>query len=368
MREDIHLTRAEISLEAARKNIETVKKISRKGVLAVVKADAYAHGARILAPEFLRAGATHLCAASAAEGIELRQAGIKAPVIILNPVSPFEVEATAEYGLTPAAGDLATAEKFSAAAGKLKKKIKIHVEIDTGLGRSGFLPGEAVESAKKISRMENIEIEGIFTHFSCADEDDPAFTKNQIEAFEKLTARIEAAGISIPLKHTSNSAGIMAFPHKAANTARPGLLLYGISPFPGKPAPTLALMTLKTRIINIRKVPAGSVLSYGRTHKTAKESVIATLAAGYADGYDRRLSNRAGVIINGRKAPVVGRICMDRCLADITGIRAETGDEAVLIGKQGGESVTVEELSQMCGTVPNEFISRLGKRIKRVYI
>lgn len=368
MREDLYLTRAEINLKAARENIKIIKKISGKSVLAVVKADAYAHGACRLAAEFLKAGATHLCAACPGEGIELREAGIKAPVIILNPAAPFEVEAMAEHSLTPAVGDLETAEKFSGAARNLKKKIKIHVEIDTGMGRSGFLPGEAGEDIKKIFCMENIEIEGIFTHFSCADEDDPSCTENQIEEFEKLTARIEADGLRIPLKHTSNSAGIMAFPRKTSNAARPGLLLYGLSPFANRPAPTLPLMTLKTRIINIRKVPPGSALSYGGTHKTNTESVIATLSAGYADGYDRRLSNRASVIINGRKAPVAGRICMDRCLADITGIQAETGDEAILIGKQGSESVTVGELAQICGTVPNEFISRLGKRIKRVYI
>ncbi len=360
--------RAEINLEAARENVKIIRKISGASVLAVVKADAYAHGAAAVAPAFLKAGASRLCVASPGEGIDLRDSGMESPVIVLNPAEPRDTEAMAEYGLMPVIGDIKTAERFSRAGKNLKNSQKIHIEIDTGMGRSGFLPDETLQSVKKIAGMDNIEIEGIFTHFSCADEEDPDFTEEQIKKFKKASIEIEAEGIVIPCKHTSNSAGIMAFPHDAANAVRPGLLLYGISPFADKSPPTKPVMTLKTRIINIRKLPPGSPLSYGRTYKTAAESVIATLAIGYADGYDRRLSNRANVLINGKRAPIAGRICMDRCLADITGIPAKTGDEAILVGTQGKETISVEELSQICGTVPNEFVSRLGKRIQRLYL
>ncbi len=358
---------AEINLKYARENVETIRRISQAHVFAVIKADAYSHGAARLAPELLRAGAAQLCVATPEEGIELREHGIEAPVIVLNPAAPTQVETLIKHNLTPAVGDIKTADIINSACDRQKKTARIHIEVDTGMGRSGFPADESLESVKKLLSFRNIYVEGIFTHFACADEEDPAFTNGQMEKFFTLTERISHAGIEIPYIHTSNSAGIISFHDRRANAVRPGLFLYGISPL-SSPPPTKPLLTLKTIISNVRRVPAGTYIGYGRTCLTDRTSDIATLPVGYADGYDRRLSSRAHVLIGGRRAPVAGRICMDRFLVDITGIRAKTGDEAVLIGRQHDEVITVEELSRLCNTITNDFITGLGKRIKRIYV
>ncbi len=368
METDRFITRAEINLSAARENVKTIKKISGKSVFAVVKADAYSHGASRMAAEFLSGGAEKLCTATASEGVQLRQSGIEAPIIVLNPAGPFEAQAMAEYRLTPAVGDMQTAKKFNTAGGRTGKTQKIHIEIDTGMGRSGFLKKNFLENLLKIAAMENVDIEGIFTHFACADDEDPAFTLKQIEDFKKIISQIEASGIRIRYRHASNSAGVLSFNQNIFNAVRPGLLIYGISPFPDIPAPTKPLLTLKTNITNVRTIPANTPVGYGKTYTTQRKSVMATLPAGYADGYDRRLSNRGRVLIGGKSAKAAGRICMDRFLVDITKIKALPGDEAVLIGKQGSEEVKVEELAGISGTIAHEFISRLGKRIKRIYV
>ncbi len=367
---DCFSAQAEISTRAASGNIEKIREITGRNIkiFAVVKADAYAHGAAEMARAFISGGADCLCVAGVREAVELRNAGIVSPILVLNPPLDAELPAIAEHRLTPMADRASTAKKLGAISSKIKRDSKIHVEIDTGMGRSGILPSRAVKEIKEIAGVPGIEIDGIFTHLSSAEEDDTCFSVQQIIKFRQLLSDFKAAGISAGHIHAANSAGIIRFPESIFNAVRPGLLLYGISPLPGRAAPTERVLELKTVITRIRKMPPDAHLSYGRTYTTSGKSLIATLPAGYADGYDRRLSNRAFAVIGGRRARLVGRICMDRCLADVTGMGAKEGDEAVLIGAQGKETVTVEELSQKAGTIPQEFISRLGKRIRRVYI
>ena len=366
-----HMTTwAEVDLGTAKNNVAHVKEIVGKDVtiMAVVKADAYSHGAPNLANAFLKGGAKFLAVATVCEGTELRSSHIDAPVIILNPPLPEELNKILEYGLTPVVDDLKICELLNEKNRKNGRKVKIHVEVDTGMGRSGFFPGEVVSKIKGIRQLKNIIIEGIFTHFSSA-ENDRDFTMKQIAEFKQVLRELDSAGINIPYRHCANCAGVLAFPESFFNMVRPGLCLYGISPFTTlEMSKMLPVLTLKSRIVHKREVPKGTPLSYGRTHITTRKSCIATLPIGYADGYSRNLSNKAEVLVKGKKVPVVGRICMDRCLIDITDIQeTEVGEEVVLIGKQGNDVISVEELAQKAETIPHEFISRIGKRVPRIY-
>jgi alanine racemase len=379
-------TWAEIDCTTAGENFSLVQdEVGRSvTIAAVIKADAYSHGALPMARAFISYGAKFLSVAAPEEGIELRSSGINSSILVLNPVLPGETDTILEHGLTPTVDSLRICELLSEKAGKCAREVKVHVEIDTGMGRTGFYPEEAIPEIAGIAALKNVIIEGIFTHFPSA-EDDKEYTLKQIAEFKRLLGELKKARIDIPFKHCANCAGVLAFPESHLNMVRPGLCLYGISPFTEKNAGAAScrqpgiemkpVLTLKTRIVHKREVPGGKPLSYGRTYVTSRKSCIATLPIGYADGYDRRLSNKAEVLIRGRRVPIVGRICMDRCLIDISDVpKAEVGEEVVLIGKQTcpgesgrEESISVEELAEKSGTIPHEFISRIGKRVRRVY-
>lgn len=270
--------------------------------------------------------------------------------------------------MTPTLDSLRVCELLDEKARKSGKKAKIHVEVDTGMGRTGFRPDEAVPEIAKMRNLKNIIIGGIFTHFPSAGDEDTDFTMKQIAEFKEVITELEESGINIQFRHCANSAGVVAFPEGHLNMVRPGLCLYGISPFRKRKIEMKPVLMLKSRIVHKREVPEGTTLSYGRTYITSRKSCVATLPIGYADGYDRRLSNKAEVLVKGKRAPVVGSICMDRCLIDITDIpEVEEGEEVVLIGKQGQESISVQELVQKAETIPHEFISRIGKRVPRIY-
>ncbi len=390
------MTYAEINLETARQNLALVKR--RVGgnvtVIAVVKADAYSHGAVELAHVFLKGGAKFLAVASVEEAIKLRSSeinpasishprmskeenrhGINSPIIILNPLLPEEVEKILKYELTPVVDNINIPELLNETAQKCGKDVKVHVEVDTGMGRGGFFPGEVVSKLSEIKQLKNIIIEGIFTHFPSA-EDDRGLTAGQIAEFKRILLKLEETGINIPYKHTANSAGLLGHPESFFNMVRPGLCLYGILPSPSvkRTIPVKAVLTLKSRIIRKREVPAGQTLSYGRTYTTSRRAFIGTLPVGYSCGYDRRLSNKADVLVRGKRCPVAGTICMDRCLVDLTDIpEVEVGDEVVLIGRQAcpresgeQESISVEELAEKGAIIPHEFISRI--KVPRTYI
>jgi len=367
------LTRVEINLDAIAYN---VKKICDKvgpgvKVMAVVKADGYGHGAVEVAKVALKNGAIYLAVGEVEEGVKLRLAGIKAPILVLGPALPENAEDILKYDLTQTVCTKELAQALSFKAQEFKKEAKVHVKIDTGLGRIGVFPGEACRFIKNILDFKGIKIEGIFTHLAEANKEDKSFSIEQIEKFKKVIFELEEEGIKIPLKHVANSAAVLDLPFSHFNMVRPGIIIYGLYPSKSmsprqefKPA-----MSFKTSIVYIKKVPAGTYLSYERSFITKKKSTIAILPVGYADGFSRALSNRGEVLIKGKRAPVVGRVCMDMTLVDVSHIQeVKVGDEVVLFGRQSDEFISVDEVASKAGTINYEVICTVGSKVPRVYL
>jgi len=365
---------AEIDLDKAAYNMKNIKKIvGDKEVIAVVKADCYGHGADDLAPVFLENGASRLAVAILTEGIELRKKNITAPIMILG-YTPLELsEELINNDIEQTVYDLEYAKKLSSLAEKLGKKAKIHIALDTGMGRIGFIPNEkSIEDVVEIASLKGIEIIGIFTHFSTADEYDKTYTNEQFKKIKDFIAELEKRNINIPLKHVSNSGAIMDMPETYLDAVRAGIILYGYYPSNEVNKEKLdikPILTLKTTISHVKEVEEGTSISYGRTFITKKKSKIATIPIGYADGYSRLLSGKAKVIINGKFAPVVGRICMDQCMIDVTDIgKVKVGDEVILLGEEGNLKFNADDFAEIMGTINYEITCMLKQRIPRVYI
>ncbi len=365
---------AEIDLDAVDFNIKSIiKRVGgRAKIIGTVKADAYGHGAVEVSKVLEENGIDMFSVAMIDEGINLRNNGIKAPILVLGLTPPEYVKEAVEYDLIQTVSDYNTAEAISKAAKELNKKAVIHIKIDTGMGRIGFRPEkEAFDEIENISKLENIEINGIFTHFCTSDEKDKTFTYTQKERFVYAVNELEKRGINIPLKHASASAGLMDFDDLFFNAVRPGIILYGYYPsddvmkdrLPIKP-----VMSLKSYVMYIKDIENGDTIGYGRTYMANEKRTIATIPAGYADGYNRLLSNKGCVLVNGKRAQLKGRICMDQCMADITGINAKQWDEVVLMGKQGNEEITADEIANEIGTISYEVLCMVSKRVPRVYI
>jgi len=365
---------AEIDLDKAAYNMKNIKKIvGDKEVIAVVKADCYGHGADDLAPVFLENGASRLAVAILTEGIELRKKNITAPIMILG-YTPLELsEELINNDIEQTVYDLEYAKKLSSLAEKLGKKAKIHIALDTGMGRIGFIPNEkSIEDVVEIASLKGIEIIGIFTHFSTADEYDKTYTNEQFKKIKDFIAELEKRNINIPLKHVSNSGAIMDMPETYLDAVRAGIILYGYYPSNEVNKEKLdikPILTLKTTISHVKEVEEGTSISYGRTFITKKKSKIATIPIGYADGYSRLLSGKAKVIINGKFVPVVGRICMDQCMIDVTDIgKVKVGDEVILLGEEGNLKFNADDFAEIMGTINYEITCMLKQRIPRVYI
>ena len=365
-------TVAEIDLGALAFNYRQIQKKIPKGVmiLGVVKADAYGHGAIPVSRKLEELGVEYLGVAMSDEGVQLREGGIKTPILLLGGTYPEDVDRVIQFRLTPVVFQKESLQLLSKAAERRKKKVKVHLKVDTGMGRLGvplrlwsaFLGG--------MKRFPNIEVEGILSHYSMADETDDPFTERQWKAFQESVAIAESMGIRVKYKHISNSAGLTAFPSWSGNLVRPGIILYGSYPSPvfRKLIKLKPVMALKTRVGLLKQVPAGEKISYGGTYVTKMESRVATLPIGYADGYSRKLSNQGQVLVRGRKAPVVGRVCMDYIIADVTGIPGVSpGDEVVLMGRQGREEITAEEVAERIETISYEVFCLVGKRVPRIY-
>ncbi|MEW6008992.1 MAG: alanine racemase [Candidatus Omnitrophota bacterium] len=361
----------EIDLSAIEANYKLIKKIvgPRKKILAVVKADAYGHGMVQIARRLSQVKVDYLAVASLKEAITLREAKIKEPILLLNAALKNQLDYLFLYDITATISDFNQARSLSAKAKSLHKRLKVHIEIDTGMGRYGLWHQE-IETMKKIFNLPYLEVEGIFTHFPCADTD-VNFTKKQITLFKSFLNRLKMENISFKLVHAANSAGVINFPGLDFNMVRPGLALYGLTWDEGitrklklKPA-----MSFKTRIVFLKKVSPGRSISYGRTYITKSNRLIATLAVGYADGYNRLLSNRAQVLLRGKRAKVVGTVCMDNIMIDTTAIKnAKVGDEVVLFGAEKKERIYVEELARICKTIPYEIVCGVSKCVDRLYI
>lgn len=372
-------TFAEIHLDSFRNNLLNLRSIvgQKVKIMAVVKADAYGHGAVPCAKAAISAGADYLGVGILEEGIELRQNEITAPILVLGSIFQDEIEDLVQYGLSTVLCTQALSEALSREATKVGKTVGVHLKVDTGMGRLGILPENILPLTEKIRQYPNLHIEGISTHISSADDEDPGYTLLQLSRFTETLAKLKSAGIHIPLVHCANSATLLKFHQSWFNMIRPGLALYGALPSPAlKPYFTARdggefqpVMQFKSRIIQINNIPRGQSLSYGRRFMTQRDSLIATLPVGYADGLTRHLSNKMHVLIHGKKVPQVGTICMDMCLIDVTEIpSAQAGDEAVIFGRQKEAIITVEEVAEQSGTLPYETLCAVSKRVPRIYL
>lgn len=367
---------AEINLDNIAHNMQEVRRLAgkRTEIIAVVKADAYGHGTLETVPTLLENGATRLAVSMLDEAIQLRKIGVDVPILVLNHTDFRRLGEVLEYNITQTVYSHEMARALSEEAIRHGTKAKVHIKIDTGMTRVGFKPGySAVKDVMAISKLDGIIIEGIFTHFAEADTKDRTYTYHQFELFDSIIKELNRIGMLIPIRHVSNSAAIIQYPEMTLEAVRPGIILYGI--YPSKEVDRSAIdlkpaMTLKANIVHVKEVEPGISISYGRTFTTRRRSRIATVPIGYADGYSRLLSNKSRVLINGQYAPVVGNICMDQCMVDITDISGDVkaGDEVVLIGRQGDNEITADEIADLIGTIPYEILSVIGKRIPRVYI
>jgi alanine racemase len=367
---------AEINLDSIAHNVREIRRITNKRseIMGVVKADAYGHGVMGVVRTLLDNGVTSLAVSMLDEAIQLRNYGIGVPILILSYTDPVRAEEIVLNNVTQTVFSHDLARALSDAAMKLGKKVKIHIKIDTGMTRVGFMPGySAVKNVVEISKLPGIIVEGLFTHFASADEKDRSYTDMQFERFMSICNELSRIGVHIPVKHVCNSAGVMEYPEMHLDMVRTGIIMYGLYPSEEVDKGKINLkpaMTLKANIVLVKDVEKDTCVSYGRIFKTSRESKIATIPIGYADGYTRLLNSKARVLINGEYAPVIGRICMDQCMADITDLGSEVrvGDEAVIFGKQGKNEITVEEVAANIGTINYEVVCIIGKRIPRVYL
>lgn len=361
---------ARIDLDAIEQNIDRVQRVVGESVAvyAVIKANAYGHGALQVA-KALRNRVAGFGVATAEEALSLRDAGIKNSILILGYIFPDSSEALIMEDVALTVFDYDTAETLSRMAGRLNKTVKVHIKLDTGMGRIGFLPGEAsVETVKRIAALPHLEVEGLFSHFACADETDKTSAHIQLQKFIAFADALQAAGVSIPMLHISNSAGITEMPDARFNMVRCGIATYGLYPSDEVNRSKLELvpaMSLHAKVTYVKTVPAGTPVSYGSTFVTDRETVIATVPIGYADGYPRSLSGRGYMMIRGQKAPVLGRVCMDQCMVDVTHIPGVCrGDEVIVMG----EGVDTETVARLSDRLHYELICDIGVRVPRVYV
>lgn len=372
--DEIRPTWVEINLDNLAHNIREIRKITKKDTLitAVVKANAYGHGSIEAAKIFLANGADRLAVATLSEAIELRKAKIYAPILVLGYIPKSQYSLAIKWNISQTIYNYESAKILSNISQDLGEKSIIHIKIDTGMGRLGFLPkDDSVEDIVKISQLPNLEIEGIFSHFSKADERDKGYTIYQFESFMDMVKKLDNRGVYIPIKHISNSAAIIDLPQYHLDMIRPGIMLYGYYPSEEVDKDRIVLrpaMTLKTKVSNIKKVPKGSYISYGGLYVTEKESKIATIPIGYADGFSRLLTSKAEAFVKGHRVPVVGRICMDQCMLDVSNVEdVDIDDQIVLFGYEEGQP-TVEDIANKLNTNSYEVICMVGRRVPRVYI
>lgn len=365
---------AEIDLNKIADNMKNIKElVSDKEIIAVVKADAYGHGAIDIVPTLLENGAKKLAVAVITEALELRNNGVKAPVMILG-FTPLEfADELIKEDIEQTVYDLEYAKELSKLAISMGKKAKIHIALDTGMGRIGFLPtDESLKQIGEINSLEGIEIVGVFTHFSTSDEVDKEYTYEQFNKMKNFNDKLNSVGVNIKVKHASNSGAIIDLPDTYLDAVRAGIILYGYYPSEEVKIDRLNIkpaLTLKTKVCHVKELDKDMYISYGRTFKTNKKSIIATIPIGYADGYSRILSGKAKVIINGKFAPVVGRICMDQCMIDVTEVEnVNVGDEVILIGEDSGLKFNADDLAKIMGTINYEIICMIKQRVPRVYV
>ena len=365
---------AEIDLDAIAYNTRNIKKlIGDKDIIAVVKANCYGHGVIDIIPTLLENGVSRFAVAMISEALEIRDNKITAPVMILGFTPLYLGEELINNNIEQTVYDLDYAKELSKIALTLNKKAKIHIAIDTGMGRIGFLPNEkSIDNITEICSLEGIEVIGIFTHFSTSDEKDKEYSHEQFTKMLSVMDTLKKRGIDIPLKHVANSGAIIDLPDTYLDAVRAGIILYGYYPSDEIDKNNLALkpaLTLKATITNVKTLEKDMYVSYGRTFKTSNETIVATIPVGYADGYLRKLAENGKVIIKGEFAPIIGRICMDQFMIDVTNIPdVKIGDEVILLGEKNGLKYNADDMAKKLDTINYEVTCMLKSRLPRVYI
>lgn len=363
----------EVDLAAIHHNVRTLKRFlgPHRCLWAVVKANAYGHGAVPVSKESLEAGADGLAVSCLIEAAELRRAGISAPILLLTASEPRAAPWTVRLDLMQTACADDTMQALSRAAQRLGRPAKVHLKIDTGMGRLGVSPERAAPFAALIQSLPGLSLEGVFSHLATAESEDTTYAWTQFERFQQAVQQITAAGINPGRRHLANSAATLRFPEMRLDGVRTGMLIHGLLPNApdSEPLDLRPALTWKTSLSFLHRLPAGSPISYGSTYVTPRESLVGVLPLGYADGYPRRASNRAHVLIRGRPCPVIGVVCMDHTIIDLTSVpSAQVGDDVVLIGRQGNSRITANHLAQWADTVVHEIPTLIGKRVRRVYL
>jgi alanine racemase len=373
---------AEIDLKAIAHNVHELRRVARAParMIAVVKADGYGHGAVEVARTVVAAGADMLAVARIDEGIDLRKAGLTAPILVFSPTFPEFAEELIAHDLIQGVGSLEAARQLDAVAQHRGKPIPIHLKVDSGMGRLGLLPDaqrmdaslSAVSEAAAISCLPGLRLEGIYTHFAAADEKDKVYAHRQFRVFEDFLQGLKRTGIDCGLRHAANSAALIDLPQTHLDAVRPGIALYGLYPSREVDHARVSLkpaLALKSRLLQVKAVPKNFKVSYGMTWESKQPTVIGTVAAGYADGLQRRLSNRGAMLVGGRRVPIVGRVCMDLIMLDLgPGATDQAGDEVVIIGRQGDAEISADEIADLLGTINYEVVFTNSFRVPRRYL
>lgn len=362
----------EVDLSAIRKNVAVMRSFIEPTTLfmAVVKADAYGHGIEEVSRVVLESGADRLGVALVEEGVRLRRVGIEAPIQVLHEVPFSAAELVVDHNLIPTVCSWELVKELSRRAQERDKVVKVHVKVDTGMSRLGLSPEETPAFLERLGALKNLEVEGIFTHFALADQPEDDYTMEQFGKFENLLSELEGRRLRILLRHAANSAATIFFPKTHLDMVRIGITLYGLHPSSATKGKVSLIPALewKTRISAMRSLAPGEGVSYGLTYRASRDTRIATLPLGYGDGYTRLFSNRSDVLVLGRRAPVVGNVCMDQCMVDIGDIPdARVGTEVVLLGRQDGEEIPADELAEILGTINYEIVCMISERVPRVY-
>lgn len=365
---------AEINLDNLAHNMRETRRVTNKNtkITAVIKADGYGHGAVSIGQTLLENGADRFAVATLSEAIQLRASFPNVEIMVLGYTAENLAIELIENNIIQTIYTLEQAKEFSKIAIELNQKLIVHIKLDTGMNRLGMLcTDETIDSILEISRLDGLFIEGIFTHFAMADEIDKQFTRQQVEKFTNIVNSLEKRGLSIPIKHVSNSAAIIDMPEFNFDMVRAGIMLYGLYPsqYVNQNAVHLKeVMCLKAKISQVKDIEAGCGVSYGLKYKTEKNSRIATLPIGYADGFTRMLSGKAEVVVNTSKVPIIGNICMDQCIIDVTGLDANIGDEVVLFGGNDCDGISIDSVANLLNTINYEIVCMVDKRVPRLYI
>jgi alanine racemase len=366
-------SRAIVDLNAYAKNLSAVRaRIPNEcGIVAVIKADAYGHGAVQIAHRAVAEGVRMVGVAAVSEAIELREAGIDAPILLLVQPEADALAAAIEADVRLMISDVQTAERLGELARKVNKVVPVHCKIDTGMGRQGFAAETAVKDLLSLTKISHVDIEGIATHFAAADSTRDSFTSNQLRVFRQVLRQIEKEGIPYEMRHAANSGGVVNHEGAAFDMVRVGLMTYGVWPSDTPPASPVLTPVLRweSKLVLVKDMEPGASIGYGRTFTINEPTRIGVVPVGYADGYPLSLSNRASVLVRGKRCPVRGRVSMDQIVVELNNApNAACGDVVTLIGSDGGESITASELAERGGTIPYEILTGIGKRVKREYL